>query len=264
MSWQWDPTLYEGSAAYYARGRMPYPPALVDALRDALDLDGTGRLLDVGCGPAALTALLAPHVAEAVGIDADPEMIAEARRRSPANATFVQMRAEELPGDLGTFDVVTFAQSFHWLEQERVALVVHHMLRPGGAFASVGATTHRGEGEVPHDAIVELVRSYLGPVRRAGQGSIEGDLPWRQPEALAAAGFDGPLEIEVPVDVVHERSEDDLVAAVFSQSLAAPHLFGDRIGAFEADLRALLRDHAPPEGYRERLGDMTLRVWRRD
>ena len=51
MDWAWDPTLYEGSAPHYAVGRMAYPPALADALRDALGLDGSGRLLDVGCGP---------------------------------------------------------------------------------------------------------------------------------------------------------------------------------------------------------------------
>ena len=50
----WDPSLYSGSAAYYARGRLGYPMALVDALTAELQLDGNGRLLDVGCGPDAV------------------------------------------------------------------------------------------------------------------------------------------------------------------------------------------------------------------
>ena len=41
MDWAWDPSLYEGSAPHYAVGRMAYPAALADALRDALGLDGT-------------------------------------------------------------------------------------------------------------------------------------------------------------------------------------------------------------------------------
>jgi len=45
-----------------------------------LGLDGTGRLLDVGCGPGSLTVVLAPLFASATGLDADPQMIAEARR----------------------------------------------------------------------------------------------------------------------------------------------------------------------------------------
>jgi len=49
----WDPRLYEGSAPYFARGRLPYPPEMAAALRDELALDGTGRLVDLGCGPGS-------------------------------------------------------------------------------------------------------------------------------------------------------------------------------------------------------------------
>ena len=28
QGWSWDPTLYADSAAYYAAGRVPYPPHL--------------------------------------------------------------------------------------------------------------------------------------------------------------------------------------------------------------------------------------------
>lgn len=63
--WTWDPSLYAGSAAYYARGRVPYPPELATLLAAELGLDGSGRLLDVGCGPGSLTLLLAPLFAAA-------------------------------------------------------------------------------------------------------------------------------------------------------------------------------------------------------
>src|SRR4051794_31196204 len=108
---------------------MPYPPALADAVRDELGLDGTGRLLDVGCGPGSLTGLLAPLFAAAVGIDAEPGMIDEARRALPS-VTWRCMRAEELPADLGVFRVVTFAQSFHWMNRELVTRLVRPMIAP--------------------------------------------------------------------------------------------------------------------------------------
>jgi hypothetical protein len=50
--WNWDETLYAGSAAHYAIGRMPYPAAVADVIRDELSLDGRGRLLD-RVGPSA-------------------------------------------------------------------------------------------------------------------------------------------------------------------------------------------------------------------
>lgn len=37
-----DPTLYRGSAPFYARGRLPYAPGMLEALVHALGLDGRG------------------------------------------------------------------------------------------------------------------------------------------------------------------------------------------------------------------------------
>lgn len=74
--------MYAGSAAFYTRGRVAYPQALADRLAASLGLDGSGRLLDIGCGPGSLTLLLAPLFAEAIGIDADADMIAEAAEQA--------------------------------------------------------------------------------------------------------------------------------------------------------------------------------------
>ena len=64
--WKWDPSLFAGAAAYYDRGRLPYAPGLANAMADALHLDGTGRLLDVGCGPGTVARRLAHVFAEVV------------------------------------------------------------------------------------------------------------------------------------------------------------------------------------------------------
>lgn len=254
----WHPQLYAGSAAHYARGRVPYPAEIATALRDALALDGTGRLLDVGCGPGPLTLLLAPLFASATGVDADADMIEAARAADPSLDWRV-LRAEELPAGLGTYRVVTFAQSFHWMDRPRVAAAVRGMLEPGGTLVHVGATTHAGIGPVadrpepPHEAIRELVRRYLGPP--------PGGTPGGQDEIYLAAGYAGPERIEIPERDV-ERTADELVASVFSLSTSTPHLFGDRAAAFEADLRALLHDVAPDGVFAERLRGITLSLWR--
>jgi SAM-dependent methyltransferase len=264
MSWEWDETLYAGSAPYYARGRLPYPQELADALRDELHLDGRGRLLDVGCGPGSLTLLLAPLFVHAVGIDADEEMVAEARRRSALNnVEFIKLRAEELGARLGTFRVATFAQSFHWFDQARVAAAVSQLLKPGGTAVHVSATTHEGEGDVPREQIAKLVREYLGPARRAGSGALHGRTPSNEDDAFTATGFDGPRYVDVGGARHFERSEDDVVAPVFSLSSAAPHLFGERFAEFENDLRALLMRASPNGRFHERSRDIALRIWTR-
>jgi hypothetical protein len=49
---------------------------------------------------------------------------------------------------------------------------------------------------------------------------------------------------------------------VLSSSSSAPHLFGDRIEAFESDLRAILLEASPEGLFSVRLPDNTLDIWR--
>jgi SAM-dependent methyltransferase len=240
---------YAPAAPYYARGRLPYPQALAEALQAELGLDGAGRLLDVGCGPGSLTHLLAPLFEEAVGVDASAAMVREAEAQTAPNERFVQLRAEELPAGLGTFRLVTLAQSFHWMDQAPVARVLFKMTEPGGALVHVGATTHLGDGDVPRAEIDALIRRYLGhrPPGRADERLN-----------LGAAGFEGPVEIEVPRDETFSRSEDDVVASVYSLSNLLGRL-GERRDAFEAELRALLGGRT----FTERPRAIGLLVYRR-
>jgi SAM-dependent methyltransferase len=273
-SWRWDETLYAGSAQHYRAGRLPYPDEVADALADELGLDGTQRLLDVGCGPGSLTLLLAPKVARAVGVDADGDMLAvaarEAERASIDNVRWLHVRAEAMPTSLGPFEVLTFAQSFHWMDRGAVAALTRRMLTEDGALVHVQATTHRGDRSTdrlehprpPYDRIEDLVRGYLGPARRAGQGCLPDGTPSGESAILREAGFVGPHRLELDTAKIVPRSEDDVVAATFSLSSAAPHLFGARRPAFEADLRDLLRRTSPDGRFAERTRDIALDIWR--
>jgi SAM-dependent methyltransferase len=271
--------LYAGSAAYYAQGRVRYPQELVDALVAELGLDGSGRLLDVGCGPGSLTLLLAPWFSQATGLDADAQMLAEAARQAEAagitNVDWLCLRAEHLPPGLGPFRAVTLAQSFHWMDRARVAGLLRGVLAADGALAHVHATTHQGIDSgppLPHPRppwreIDGLVKRFLGPRRRAGQGTLpevsisEAERGSAEAEIYRAAGFVGPTRIEVPGAVV-VRSADEVVASVFSLSSAAPHLFGDRVSDFETALRERLVEAGPDGRVSERMRETAVDVWR--
>ena len=273
--WEWDKTLFGGSARYYRAGRFSYPAELATAFQEELGLDGRGRLLDVGSGTGQVALLLAPLYEEVVGLDADEDMIAEAReearRQGPRNTTWVNARAEELPLDLGTFRTATFAQSFHWMHREHVATTVFEMLEPNGAWVHVDTKTHRGAAsdeqlshlQPPRGEIEELVRRYLGPVKRAGKGTLPGGTPSGESEIMVAAGFAGPRRRVLDSSRVFERSEDEIVASIFSVSSSAPHLFGSRLAEFERDMRQVLRRVSPGGRFCESSEKIQLIIWTR-
>jgi SAM-dependent methyltransferase len=277
-TWQWDESLFAGAARYYERGRLPYSRGLADAFAGSLALDGRGRLLDVGCGPGTVTLRLASLFEAVVGLDPDQGMLdcaaATAASRGVDNATWVRQRAEALPAGLGSFRVVTFAASFHWMDRPRVASAVATMLDPGGAAVQVDSTVHhdgrpRAEGRPdalpfpapPDDALDELRRRYLGSDRRAGQG-IRNTSPSGEDEVFQRAGFLPAQTVTVPDGRTMERTADDIVATVFSLSSTAPHLFGNRQADFEADMREILARASPAGRFSVRLPDNRLRIWR--
>jgi SAM-dependent methyltransferase len=277
-TWRWDESLFAGTAGYYEQGRLPYAPGLADAVAGSLALDGRGRLLDAGCGPGTVTLRLAPLFEAAVGLDPDPGMLARASRaaaeRGVGNVTWVRERAEALPAGLGSFRVVTFAQSFHWMDRPRVASAVAALLDPGGAVLHVDAPGYRADelseeaqrGPLPFppppdEALDQLRRRYLGSDRRAGQG-IRNTSPSGEDQVFQQAGFRPAQIVTVPDQRAVERTADDIVAGVFSHSSTAPHLFGDRQQDYEADMRQVLALASPSGRFSVRLPDNILRIWR--
>jgi SAM-dependent methyltransferase len=265
----YDPTIYLGAARHYIRGRPAYSAELVATLARELGLDHGRRLLDMGCGPGVLALELASHFDKVIGLDPDAEMLAEGARRAAeagvTNIRWIQSVAEDLPLlGLGELSVVTFGQSFHWTDQERVAEAVYDLLEPGGALVLVA---HRFKGRpvpdgpglpvIPHDDVKRLIRSYLGPRRRAGQGFVS---PPTEPyEAVfARTRFGVPRIVWAPgrPDIV--RDIDGVVSGFYSMSFAAPHLFGDGLAEFEVELRALLHAQAPDRLFWDWPGDTEL------
>ena len=68
--------LFGSAVAYYAQYRPGYPRDLVDALAARAGLDGTQRVLDIGCGTGQITIPLARHAQAVMAIDPIPGMLA--------------------------------------------------------------------------------------------------------------------------------------------------------------------------------------------
>jgi len=251
----YDPAIYRGSAPHYRHGRPPYSPELETVLAREAGLDGGGRLLDAGCGPGVLTIRLAPLFEQAVGLDPDADMLAQGRaaavEKEIANIRWVQGLAEDLPGVApGPYRLVTFGTSFHWTDEQRVAEIVYDMLEPGGTLALIVHTVagrprppDPGVPAIPHDEVKALVVKYLGSAQRAGQG-VARARTHRFEDVLARTRFGVPRQLFAPGIPDLLRDSESVLSGYLSLSSSAPHLFGDSLEDFSAEVRTLLANRS--------------------
>jgi SAM-dependent methyltransferase len=270
----YDPTIYRGAAAHYVVGRPPYSDQLERVLSDTLGLDGTGRLLDVGCGPGVLALRLAPLFREVVAVDPDIDMLEEAKRRvtvmSGRNFTWVQGLAEELPALApGPYRLVTFGQSFHRTDELAVSEAVFDMLEPGGTLALIvhtvdGRTSPPAPTEppIPHEEIEAIITRFLGPRRRSGQG-FAAVRTHRFEDILAQTRFSQPTTVFARGKTDLLRDVESVLSGYLSMTFAAPHLFGDRLADFEGEVRALLRSRSISGWFWDWPGDTEIVLARR-
>ncbi len=137
-----------------SRGFLPKPP---DPLRydgqpnEADEVVGVlsslvprgARLLDVGCGTGSVTVHVAANTgARVVGVEPDPDRAARARERGLD--VRAELLSEELVRELGSFDVVMFADVLEHLADPLALLrIAATALAPGGAIvASVPNVAH--------------------------------------------------------------------------------------------------------------------------
>jgi ubiquinone/menaquinone biosynthesis C-methylase UbiE len=65
--------LYQGTAEYYERYRLPYPEAMTKDLIARTGVSGHGRLLDLACGTGQLAFPLRRSFAEVWAVDREPD-----------------------------------------------------------------------------------------------------------------------------------------------------------------------------------------------
>jgi len=118
----------------YELGRPGYPAEAVDwALSRA---GAVADVVDVGAGTGKFTASLAGRGVQVTAVEPDPEM----RSRLAANLPSVRSlagTAEALPLADASADLITFAQSWHWVDVPAASAEVARVLRPGGALALI-------------------------------------------------------------------------------------------------------------------------------
>ncbi len=104
---------------------------------ELLELEGK-TALDVGCGEGRFTAVLAARAAHVTGIDINQDSLDLAKAKAAgdgARVTWRNARAEDMPFDDSSLDVVVFSNSLHHIAPEKMDTAIGEagrVLKPGG------------------------------------------------------------------------------------------------------------------------------------
>jgi SAM-dependent methyltransferase len=143
-------------AEAYERFRTGYPVELLELVMGYAG-EPVRTALEIGAGTGKATRLFAQGAIAVTATEPDAAMLAELRKRLPANVTTVQAAFEDLSLD-SSYDLVYSAAALHWTNPEGRWDRMAALVRPGGVFASFGVPI-----QVADPALKEAVRAARAP-----------------------------------------------------------------------------------------------------
>jgi ubiquinone/menaquinone biosynthesis C-methylase UbiE len=263
----YDPTLFEGAAEVYAEYRTKYPPAVFDKLTEIFNLNGQGRLLDLGTGPGLIAISLSSQFQEVVAIDPDAEMLKEAQRQAAAveanNITWLEQGAELINSNLGVFKLATIGRAFHWMERELVLERLYELLADDGAIALLNTGDDPWKSSLPwKQAAIGVVKKWLGEERRTGQRGQAVRKPVDPPHEVVIANskFARQEVYEVPFE--KSWTVSSYLGYLYTTAFSLKIFYGDKAEEFEADIKQALLAVEPSGHFTETLTATIQVVWK--
>ena len=219
----------------YDRFMGRYSVRLAPLLADLAEVTTGQRVLDVGCGPGALTTELVRRVGAASVSAVDPsESFVEAARLRHPGVDVQQTGAEQLPFDDRTFDAALAQLVVHFMTDPLAGLgEMRRVTRPNGILAACVWDFAGGSG--PLGAFWEAARR-LNPVVD-GEASLAGAREGHLGELFRATGLHDVKETVLTVSVEHQSFEEWWEPFTLGVGVA-----GDHIASLDADEQDLLRD----------------------
>ena len=175
---------------------------VVDAVVARARLQKSESVLDLGVGTGAVAAKAAARVGpmgKVMGLDISPDMLAVATQQMAThgltNVELLEGRAERIPAEGNSFDVVLSSLSFMYvIDRAAAAREVARVLRPGGRFV---AAVWGGAGTCDIVLFQQTAGQFAGtpPVAGVGPGALADPTPFLQ--QLRDAGITAQVDTEV-------------------------------------------------------------------
>jgi ubiquinone/menaquinone biosynthesis C-methylase UbiE len=240
--------LYQGTAEYYDRYRLPYPASMLTDLVAGCDLSGHGRLLDLACGTGQLAFPLSPHFTEVWAVDQEPGMIDTVRAKASASGIRdlrpVVSSAETLDAQTDHFELTVVGNAFHRLDRDLTARRILRWLTPGGHLALCWSSSPWVGGAGWQRTLAATLSRWqqkLGAQHRIPAVADSARRHRPDVDVLSEAGFEVVARRAFTAE--HRWSLAELAGHIRSTSFLPPAVLGDRAAAFDADLAADLSPH---------------------
>jgi ubiquinone/menaquinone biosynthesis C-methylase UbiE len=249
--------LYQGTAEYYDRYRLPYRRAMLEDLATRARVSEHGRLLDLACGTGQLAFALRRRFAEVWAVDQEPDMVDLVRTKAAAMSAGhirpVASSAESLEAEPGYFELAVIGNAFHRLDRDSVARRILGWLQPGGHLALCWASTPWAPANTDWQrALADVLGAWqarLGAEDRVPEGWDTARRERPDVRVLADAGFEVVGRQEFSRE--HRWSLLELAGLIRSTSFLPASVLGEQSAAFDADLADALRPYAEGGVYAE-------------
>jgi SAM-dependent methyltransferase len=195
------------AADAYDRFMGRYSEPLAAPFADFAGIADERQVLDVGCGPGALTAELVKRLGSSAVSAVDPsESFVEAARERFPDVTVRRASAEELPFAADAFDAALAQLVVHFMEDPVAGLrEMGRVTRPGGVVAAcVWDLGEHGEG--PLGVFWAAVRDVDPAI--GGESHLPGTLHGQLAGLSRAAGLRDVEDGELTISLEHTTFED--------------------------------------------------------
>lgn len=235
-----DAHRFQSTVPFYARYRLAYPTRLIERVIELTGLQAGDTVLDLGAGPGLLAVPFAAAGMLVTAADPEPTMLAgagEAARAAGVTLTLWSGGSNELTPDMGPYRLVTMGRSFHWMDRAATLERLDGIVAPGGAIA-LFSDQHPKTAENRWRAVLQDVADGYGRDRERTVLERK-SRDYRSHESYLLASRFNVLEA-VSVFIRKPITVDEIVGRALSMSSCSPEKLGERIGAFEAELRNAL------------------------